>query len=53
MNAIERCRVNPSDLVLLVLPLFHIYAMNVGMNATFSLGAAIVQVSGDAGPDRT
>ncbi|HWE61131.1 MAG TPA: long-chain fatty acid--CoA ligase [Chloroflexota bacterium] len=32
----------PSDRVLLVLPLFHIYAMNVGMNAALRQGATIV-----------
>jgi len=32
------------DITLLVLPLFHIYGMNVGMNATLRVGGAIVLI---------
>ena len=32
--AIERIRASPDDVVWIALPLFHIYAMNVGMNLT-------------------
>lgn len=42
IGQIERHAVRPDDRLLLVLPLFHIYAMNVGMNAALRVGATIV-----------
>jgi long-chain acyl-CoA synthetase len=41
-DRIERAQVRPSDVVLIVLPLFHIYAMNCAMNGFLRLGATIV-----------
>jgi len=38
---VEGLRVESSDTVLLVLPLFHIFAMNVGMNMTLRVGGTI------------
>ncbi len=38
---VEGLRVEPTDTVLLVLPLFHIFAMNVGMNMTLRVGGTI------------
>jgi len=40
----ERGCAKESDVLLLVLPLFHIYAMNFGMNAYLRMGATIVLV---------
>lgn len=42
IGQIERHSVRPDDRLLLVLPLFHIYAMNVGMNAALRAGATII-----------
>lgn len=42
IGQIERHTVRPDDRLLLVLPLFHIFAMNVGMNAALRAGATIV-----------
>ncbi|MDP9374051.1 MAG: long-chain fatty acid--CoA ligase [Chloroflexota bacterium] len=41
---LERLAYGEDDVLLLVLPLFHIFAMNVGMNATLRLGGTIVLV---------
>jgi long-chain acyl-CoA synthetase len=40
--AIERHRFSTEDRMLLVLPLFHIYAMNVGLNGMMRIGGTIV-----------
>jgi long-chain acyl-CoA synthetase len=39
-----RFRVGPDDVVLLVLPLAHIYALNVGLGASLAAGATMVLV---------
>ncbi|MFP5309741.1 MAG: long-chain-fatty-acid--CoA ligase [Actinomycetes bacterium] len=39
-----RLRVERDDVVLLVLPLFHIYALNVGLGASVTVGATMVLV---------
>jgi long-chain acyl-CoA synthetase len=44
LDRTERGRSMRSDVVLLVLPLFHIYAMNCAMNAFLRAGATIVLV---------
>ena len=44
MDRTERGCAKQSDVVLLVLPLFHIYAMNCAMNAFLRAGATIVLV---------
>lgn len=41
-GAIERIRTRPDDIVWIALPLFHIYAMNVGMNLSVMNGATMV-----------
>jgi long-chain acyl-CoA synthetase len=35
----------PADVVLLVLPLFHIYALNLGLTMALRVGASIVLVA--------
>jgi long-chain acyl-CoA synthetase len=42
VDRLENLKVGPEDRVYLVLPLFHIYALNVGMNLTFYKGATII-----------
>lgn len=42
ISRIELHAARPDDRLLLVLPLFHIFAMNVGMNAALRAGATIV-----------
>jgi len=42
---IERVKFGPDDRLLLVLPLFHIYAMNVGMNLCLRSGGTFVLVT--------
>jgi len=42
--AMERLHLSDMDVMLLVLPLFHIYAMNVGLNATLRMGGTIVLI---------
>jgi len=42
--AMERLHLSDADVMLLVLPLFHIYAMNVGLNATLRMGGTIVLI---------
>ncbi|MDX1659413.1 MAG: long-chain fatty acid--CoA ligase [Nitriliruptorales bacterium] len=37
-----RFTIEPDDQVLVVLPLFHIYALNVGLGASLKVGAAVV-----------
>jgi long-chain acyl-CoA synthetase len=44
LDRTERCCAKPSDVLLLVLPLFHIYAMNCAMNSFLRAGATIVLV---------
>lgn len=44
INQLEKFRVGPDDITLLVLPLFHIYGMNVGMNAALRAGGTIVLI---------
>lgn len=44
LDRTERGRAKESDVLLLVLPLFHIYAMNCAMNAFLRSGATIVLV---------
>ena len=44
MEGMCRCVPTPADRVLLVLPLFHIYAMNVGMNGYLRVGGTIILV---------
>ncbi len=41
---IPNVRTEPTDVVWLALPLFHIYGMNVGMNLTFMNGATIALI---------
>ena len=43
-SALPAMAVRESDTLVLVLPLFHIYAMNVGLNAALRTGARIVLV---------
>lgn len=43
-SAIERIAARPEDVVWLALPLFHIYAMNVGMNLTVKAGGTMLLV---------
>lgn len=43
-DRIERAQAKSSDVVLIVLPLFHIYAMNCAMNSFLRLGATIVLI---------
>jgi len=43
-DRIERAQARSSDIVLIVLPLFHIYAMNCAMNGFLRLGATIVLI---------
>lgn len=43
-SAIERISTRPDDVVWLALPLFHIYAMNVGMNLSVKAGATMLLV---------
>lgn len=43
-SAIERISTRPDDVVWLALPLFHIYAMNVGMNLSVKAGATMVLI---------
>jgi long-chain acyl-CoA synthetase len=42
LDQMPRCKAEPDDIILLVLPLFHIYAMNVCMNGVFRVGASFV-----------
>lgn len=44
MDLVERVKAHSSDILLLVLPLFHIYAMNCGMNGFLRAGATIVLI---------
>lgn len=44
INRLEKFRVGPDDITVLVLPLFHIYGMNVGMNAALRAGGTIVLI---------
>jgi len=44
-EGIARFKLRQDDRVLLVLPLFHIYSMNVAMNASLRMGATIVLIS--------
>jgi long-chain acyl-CoA synthetase len=44
MERMQRGCAKESDVLLLVLPLFHIYAMNCAMNAFFRAGATIVLI---------
>jgi long-chain acyl-CoA synthetase len=44
VNMLPTIQTQPNDVVWIALPLFHIYAMNVGMNNTFVNGAAIALV---------
>jgi long-chain acyl-CoA synthetase len=44
LNMVERFRLTPNDVTWLALPLFHIYAMNVGMNFTFMNGGTLALV---------
>jgi long-chain acyl-CoA synthetase len=44
-DALERIRYVPTDVMLLVLPLFHIYALNVGLTMALRAGATIVLVA--------
>jgi long-chain acyl-CoA synthetase len=44
-DAIARIRYVPRDVMLLVLPLFHIYALNVGLTMALRAGATIVLVA--------
>lgn len=39
MESVERLTEGPDDVVLLVLPMFHIYALNVGLGFTLKVGA--------------
>ncbi|HEX6121561.1 MAG TPA: long-chain fatty acid--CoA ligase, partial [Ktedonobacterales bacterium] len=43
-SEITRVRPQPEDIVWLALPLFHIYAMNVGMNLTFLHGGTVLLI---------
>jgi long-chain acyl-CoA synthetase len=43
-SAVERISARPDDVVWLALPLFHIYAMNVGMNLTVRAGGTMVLI---------
>jgi long-chain acyl-CoA synthetase len=43
-SEITRIRPQPDDVVWLALPLFHIYAMNVGMNLTFLHGGTVLLI---------
>ncbi len=48
---VPRFKAVEEDRILLVLPLFHIYGMNVGMNAALRIGATIVLIPRfEAGP---
>ncbi|HET8629626.1 MAG TPA: long-chain fatty acid--CoA ligase [Thermomicrobiales bacterium] len=42
MEAVGSMKMTAADVELLVLPLFHIYAMNVGLNGAIRLGATVV-----------
>lgn len=42
LEDMPRCNARPDDVILLVLPLFHIYAMNVCMNGGLRVGATLV-----------
>ncbi len=42
LDRLPRCHAESDDRVVVVLPLFHIYAMNVGMNAMLRVGATMV-----------
>jgi len=44
IERMERVKFGPDDRLLLVLPLFHIYAMNVGMNSCLRSGGTFVLV---------
>jgi long-chain acyl-CoA synthetase len=44
MSELERFRAGPDDITLLVLPLFHIYGMNVGMNAGLRAGGTLALI---------
>jgi long-chain acyl-CoA synthetase len=44
LDRTERCHAKRSDVLLLVLPLFHIYAMNCAMNSFLRAGATIVLI---------
>jgi long-chain acyl-CoA synthetase len=45
VDASERLKgILPADVVVLVLPLFHIYALNVGLTMALRAGATIVLV---------
>lgn len=44
LEGLPRCKAEPDDVILLVLPLFHIYAMNVCMNGGLRVGATLVLV---------
>jgi len=41
INRMRNLEIRADDVLLLVLPLFHIFAMNVGMNAVFRMGGAM------------
>lgn len=44
LDVVERFKIRPDDITVLVLPLFHIYGMNVGMNAALRAGTTIVLI---------
>ena len=44
LEALPKFAAGPDDITLLVLPLFHIYGMNVGMNAGLRAGGALALV---------
>ncbi len=41
INRMQNLEIRADDVLLLVLPLFHIFAMNVGMNSVFRMGGAM------------
>ncbi len=43
-NLVSKIRIQPSDVVWIALPLFHIYGMNVGMNLAYMNGATVALV---------
>ncbi len=45
IERMERVKFGPDDVLMLVLPLFHIYAMNVGMNSCLHAGGVSVLVT--------
>ncbi len=44
MSSLEQFKPDPDDITLLVLPLFHIYGMNCGMNVGLRAGGAIALI---------